>query len=85
MKWNENLGEMGHEGCWWNEIWHLKEKTQSATQIKFYKVKSVPFLMYGSENWSLSRSDKRKIEAAEIRFLRSLAGYTLRDKKEVAT
>ena len=38
-------------------------------------------MMYGSENWSLNRSDKRKIEAAEIRFLRPMAGYTLWDKK----
>ena len=46
----------------------------------------VPVLMYGSENWSLNRSDKRKIEAAEMRFLRPMAGYALFDKKkEVAT
>ena len=37
--------------------------------------------MYGSENWSLSRSDRRKIEAAEIRFLRPIAGYKIWDKK----
>ena len=29
--------------------------------------------------------DKRKIEAAEIRFLRPMTGYTFWDKKEVAT
>ena len=40
----------------------------------------VPVLMYGSENWSLNRSDKRRIEAAEMRFLRPTAGYTLLDK-----
>ena len=45
--------------------------------LKFYKVMAVTVLMYGSENWSLNRSDKRKIEAAEMRFLRSMAGYTL--------
>ena len=56
-----------------------------STQIKFYKVMAVPVLMYGSENWSLNRSDKRKIEAAEMIFLRPMAGYTLWDKKEVAT
>ena len=38
---------------------------------------AVPVLMYGSENWSLNRSDERKIEAAEMRFLRPMAGYTL--------
>ena len=46
---------------------------------------AVPVLMYGSENWSLNRSDKRKIEAAVMRFLRPMAGFTLWDKKEVAT
>ena len=39
----------------------LKWKTQLSTQIKFYKVMAVPVLMYGSENWSITRSDKRKI------------------------
>ena len=43
---------------------------------------AVPVLMYGSENWSLNRSDKRKIEAAKIRFLRPKTGYTLWDKKK---
>ena len=59
----------------------LKGKTQLSTQIKFYKVMAVPVLMYGSENWSLNRSDKRKIEAAEMRFLRPLVGYPLWNKK----
>ena len=35
--------------------------------------------MYGSENWSLNQSDKKKIEAAEMRFLRPMVG--LWDKK----
>ena len=59
----------------------LKGKTQLSTQIKFYKVMTVPVLMYGIENWSLNRSDKRKIDAAEMRFLRPMAGYTLLDKE----
>ena len=43
---------------------------------------TVPVLMYGSENWSLNRSDKGKIEAAEMRFLRPTAGYSIWDKKK---
>jgi hypothetical protein len=43
---------------------------------------TVPDLMYGSENWSLNRYDKRKIEAAEMRFLRPMAEYTLLGKKK---
>ena len=62
----------------------LKGKTQLSTEIKFYKVMAVPVLMHGSENWTLNRSDRRKIEAAEMRFLRPMAGYTFWDKKEVA-
>ena len=62
----------------------LKGKAQLSTQIKSYKVMAVPVLMYGNENWPLDRSDKRKIEAAEMRFLRPMAEYTLWDKKEVA-
>ena len=42
---------------------------------------AIPVLMYGSENWSLNRLDKRKSEAAEMRFLRPTVGYTLLDKK----
>jgi hypothetical protein len=53
-----------------------------STQIKFYKVMAVPVLMYGSENWSLNRSDKREIEAAEMIFLRPMAEYTFWDKKK---
>ncbi|KAJ4445668.1 hypothetical protein ANN_12352 [Periplaneta americana] len=51
------------------------------TQLKFYKVMSVPTLTYGSENWTLNKSDRRKIEAAEMRFFRSVAGFTLLDHK----
>ena len=34
---------------------------------------AVPVVMYGSENLSLNQSDKRKIDAAEMRFLRPMA------------
>ena len=32
---------------------------------------AVSVFMYGSENWSLNRSYKRKIKAAEIRFFKT--------------
>ena len=62
-------------------IKHKRKFTLRHTS-KFYKLMAVPDLMYGNENWSLNRSDKRKIEAAEMRFLRPIAGYTLLDKKK---
>jgi hypothetical protein len=41
---------------------------------------AVPALLYGCETWALNRSDKRKTETAEMRFLRHVAGYTRRDE-----
>ena len=38
--------------------------------------------LYGSENWTLTASQRRRIEAAEMKLLRPLAGYTLYDHKE---
>ena len=40
---------------------------------------TVPVLTYGSENWAMNRSDRRMIETAEMKFLRYVSGYTLRD------
>jgi hypothetical protein len=37
--------------------------------------------LYGSETWTVRRTDKRGLEAAEMRFLRYVAGYTLWDKE----
>ena len=41
----------------------------------------IPTFLYGSENWTLTASQKRRIEAAEMKLLRPLAGYTLYDHK----
>lgn len=57
----------------------LRNKTRKDTIIKFYKVLAVPLLLYGSENWVLNRSVKRKIETSEMQFLRRISGYTLQD------
>jgi len=37
--------------------------------------------LYGSENWTLTALQRRRIEAAEIKLLRPLAGCTLYDRK----
>jgi hypothetical protein len=42
---------------------------------------AVPKLTYASENRTINRSYKKKIESAKIKFLRSVAGYTLLDQK----
>lgn len=42
---------------------------------------AVPMLLYGSEFWTLTKSEEKRIAVIEMRFLRSIAGYTLLDKK----
>jgi hypothetical protein len=58
----------------------LINKTRKDTQLKFYKVMAAPVLLYGCENWALNRVDRRKTQTAEMKFLRRVAGYTLRDE-----
>jgi hypothetical protein len=36
--------------------------------------------LYGSENWVLAEKDKNRIQAAEMRFLRSTMGVTRQDR-----
>jgi hypothetical protein len=43
---------------------------------------AIPTLLYGSECWTLTRRQKKsRLEAAEMRFLRSVAGYRLIDHR----
>jgi len=48
--------------------------------MKFYKVVARPSLLYGSETRVTTQRDMTGLEAAEIRFLRSVTGYTRLDK-----
>ena len=58
---------------------HLR-KTRTDTQIKFFKIVARPSLLYGSETWVTTKRDMTGLEAAEMRFLRSVTGYTRLDK-----
>ena len=51
--------------------------TTNASQRKFYKVKAIPILLYGSETGTLTSNKFRRIEADKMKHLRPLAGYTL--------
>ena len=48
--------------------------------MKFYKVVARPTLLYGSEIWVTTKRDMTRLEAAEMRFLRSVKGYSRLDK-----
>jgi len=49
------------------------------TILKIYNTLVLPKFLYGSENWTLTALQRRRIEAAEMKLLRPLAGYTLYD------
>ena len=57
-------------------------KVRTETILKVYSTLILPTFLYGSENWTLTASQRRRIEAAEMKLLRPLAGYTLYDHKE---
>ena len=53
--------------------------------MKFYKVTATSMLTHNCENWTTNKSDlkKKKIKAAEIKSLRSIAEVTFPDLNEV--
>jgi hypothetical protein len=54
-------------------------KVRMETILKIHNTLVLPTFLYGSENWTLTASQRRRIEAAEMKLLRPLAGYTLYD------
>jgi hypothetical protein len=60
---------------------HLK-KTRTDSQMKIYEVVARPTLLYGSETWVTAKRDMAGLEAAAMRFLRRVKGYTRLDKQE---
>ena len=55
------------------------KKVRTETILKIYNALVLPTFLYGSENWTALQ--RRRIEAAEMKLLRPLAGYTLYDHK----
>ena len=50
---------------------------RTETILKIYNTLVLPTFLYGSENWTLTALQRRRIEATEMKLLRPLAGYTL--------
>jgi len=51
------------------------------TILKIYNTLVSPKCLYGSENWTLTASQRQRIEATGMKLLRPLAGYNLYDHK----
>jgi hypothetical protein len=59
----------------------LAGKVRKETLLRIYKILAIPNPPYGSECWALTKRQKSRLEAAEMRFLRSAAGYRLIDHR----
>ena len=57
------------------------KKVRTETILKIYNTLVLPTFLYGSENWTPTALQRRRIETAEMNLLRPLAGYTLYDHK----
>ena len=57
------------------------KKVRMETILKIHNTLVLPTFLYGSENWTLTALQRRRIEAAEMKLLRPLTGYTLYDHK----
>jgi hypothetical protein len=57
------------------------KKVRTETILKLYNALVLPTFLYGSENWTLTASQRRRIEAAKMKLLRPLAGCALYDHK----
>ena len=55
----------------------LSMETRKETRLKLYKVMPVPVLLYGSGTWVPAN----RIQASEMRFLRSVKRYARRDRR----
>ena len=57
------------------------KKMRKETILKLNNTLVLPAFLYGSVNWTLRALQRRRIEAAEMKLLRPVAGYTLYDHK----
>jgi len=56
-----------------NNVFRPK-KTHKKTRIKLYNTVALPFLLYGSETWTIKARDARRITAAKMKYMRRTAG-----------
>jgi hypothetical protein len=62
----------------------LNPKQRRAFQlVKLYNTLALPDLLDGSEIWDIKARDATRITAAEMKYMRRKAGYTLRDQIQI--
>jgi hypothetical protein len=56
---------------------------QQHTSLNIYRTLARPVLIYGSEAWTMRKADEKRLQAAEMKFMRKTAGLTLWTTKEM--
>jgi hypothetical protein len=54
---------------------------QPHTRLNMHRTLARPVLIYGSETWTIRKADEKRLQAAEMKFMRKTAGFTLWDHK----
>ena len=67
-------------GLYDSETWTLTGKVKRDILLKFYELMAVPCGLYGNETWTLIGKTQSRIQASEMRFLRSVLGALHRDR-----
>ncbi|XDV52909.1 hypothetical protein PO909_021551 [Leuciscus waleckii] len=62
----------------------VKKELSRKAQLSIYRSIYVPTLTYGHELWVMTERTRSRIQAAEMSFLRRVAGRSLRDRCESA-
>ena len=57
-----------------------RPNVSTAARLAVHNAVLVPTLLYGSETWVLQTKNERKMNAVEMRFVRSICGVSLADR-----
>lgn len=63
-----------------NKKFIRKKEITARTKMSVYNTVFKPILTYGSESWVLTQSQRSKIQAVEMKYLRGVRGVTKMDK-----
>jgi hypothetical protein len=61
------------------------QKTLKKTRLKLYSTLALTHLLYSCQIWAIKAGDTRKITAAEMKYMRKVAGYVWADNKQTNT
>jgi hypothetical protein len=58
----------------------VKKEINTKTKLKVYRTVMGPSLLYGSESWPARSKEISRVNAAEMKCFRRIAGKTRRDR-----